>query len=236
MGLIYTSRAQTSESLPSRPFESRSSSWAFAAPSPTFRIAAGDLEVFRNPNAAPGSPCDCSRGCAGLWRPSWAYLPTKNHHLALAENSRLSWVSSQEMEIGFPIRIARTNAPPATSPLASTPGRVAASRAIGVARPLACSDPVVLHHPAGFLYQRLAGLLHPAATRGVHRVSVKHQHPNPATWALTRRSTFRRRAQDRGKPCLAGMLGTFPQRQYPPKNSPGLQRFRITAFLAFLPF
>jgi hypothetical protein len=210
MGLIYTSRAQTSESLPSRPSKFRSSSWAFAAPSSTFRIAAGDLEVFRNPNAAPGDSCDCSRECAGLWRPSWAYLPTKNHHLALAENSRLSWVSSQEMEIGFPILIARTITPPATSPLASTPDRVAAIRAIGVAYPLACSDLVVLHHRAGFLRQRLAGLLHPAATHGVHYVSVRHQHPNPATWALTRRSAFRLRSQERGKLFLAGLPGTFP--------------------------
>lgn len=69
-------------------------------------------------------------------------------------------------------------APPSTSPLVSTPGAIRSSclvRPVPSARRSqrpARSVPVGSHHLDGFLHQQLAGLLHPAADHGVHRVSA----------------------------------------------------------------
>ena len=85
------------------------------------------------------------------------------------------------------------------------------------------SDLVVSHHLAGFLRRallwsaadpevlRVAGLLHPAANRGVHRVS--------APFVLLP-----------GHPALPRDVS------YPSKDSPHLQPYRVTTAYAFLAF
>ena len=80
-----------------------------------------------------------------------------------------------------------------------------------------CSVLVVSHHLDGFLRATAAGLLHPAASLEVRRVSrfpVPERHPKvtPATMA---------RSPQRGS--------------YPSKGSPHQQPYRITAAVALLP-
>jgi hypothetical protein len=87
--------------------------------------------------------------------------------------------------------------------------------------PQSRSTLVVLHHLDGFLRPEVAGLLHPAASHEVRRVSCRRP---------SERGTAR-------SAVLFGLAGHFPRRaSHPSKNSPRLQPFHIAVAVAPLPF
>jgi hypothetical protein len=201
----------------------RSGSLDFPAPSLALRVAARAFEVYRRCHAGPWllakSPVPC--GPSGLGSPS--------EHAAFQSGSALTdllpWPRSRRAASNrwfSPSVRRRTPFPlstdPAGRPLPQTfpPASVAENPS-----PQSRSTLVVLHHLDGFLRPEVAGLLHPAASHEVRRVSCRRP---------SERGTAR-------SAVLFGLAGHFPRRaSHPSKNSPRLQPFHIAGAVAPLPF
>lgn len=73
-------------------------------------------------------------------------------------------------------------------------------------QPSARSVPMVSHHLDGLLHQRPAGLLHPAADPGVHRVSAHRRLPTGLVRFPSDASPFRASPLTKPHPCHQGPL------------------------------
>ena len=99
-------------------------------------------------------------------------------HHATSKAGLLSWgltppEASPPRRCQPPLHRPPLRAPLSRSPVASTPSRPLARPTFGLEMPISKSRSalVVSHHLDGFLRNRLAGLLHPAADHGVRHVS-----------------------------------------------------------------
>lgn len=83
-------------------------------------------------------------------------------------------------------------------------------------QPSARSALVVFHHLDGLLHRRLAGLLHPAADPGVHRVSARRHLPMTVQRLLTDAIPSRAYPLTKPHPCHQGPLPSCRSRSASP--------------------
>jgi hypothetical protein len=183
---------------------------AFPAPSSALAVADRTLEVF------PSSRLRLASRAAQVHRVRPDDVGPRGLRLSFRA-LRLCWNSSQPPK--------RSRVPPLVGFAAFRPSAVRpsacplpeAEASFGPTVPAADSRSVhvVSHHLDGFLHAGAAGLLHPAASLGVRRVS---------------RSGF---PVTRG--CPASPSRSPRRGSYPSKSSPHQQPYRITAAVALLP-
>ena len=165
----------------------------------------------------------------------------------LEDASHAAWLVAEQLLQSCP-KIS----PPSSSSLVSTPsfrGRFAPSREGCCAprslrrrapQPSARSVPVVSHHLDGLLHQRPAGLLHPAADPGVHRVSAPRRLPTGLVRFPSDASPFRASPLTKPHPCHQGPLpscrcGPAPSRWEVPVDFKVLLRVSVRRVVPPLP-